>query len=240
MIRRPAHKTEAVDWPAHFAKQAERSRSSAVRRFFETGVPAPDTPLRDTPLAALDFETTGLDPRRHAIVSVGVLPFTLDRIRPHGGQYWVVKPPRPLTRQSVTFHRLTHAETQQAPDLGEILDDLLATLAGRVVVVHYRNIERPFLFEAIRARLGDEVVFPVIDTMEIEARYHRESRWAKLKQLVGRRPASIRLADSRTRYGLPPYQPHHALVDAWATAELLQAQVARHYSPETPVGDLWR
>jgi DNA polymerase-3 subunit epsilon len=29
------------------------------------------------------------------------------------------------------------------------------------------------------------------------------------------------------------------LVDALASAELLMAQVRHHFSPETPVGDLW-
>ena len=32
---------------------------------------------------------------------------------------------------------------------------------------------------------------------------------------------------------------HHALTDAIATAELLQAQVAGNYGPETPIGMLW-
>jgi DNA polymerase-3 subunit epsilon len=50
---------------------------------------------------------------------------------------------------------------------------------------------------------------------------------------------SIRLNASRERYGLPAYQGHHALVDALATAELLQAQIATHYRPETPLGALW-
>ena len=31
----------------------------------------------------------------------------------------------------------------------------------------------------------------------------------------------------------------HALTDAIATAELLQAQVAGNYGPETPIGMLW-
>jgi len=51
---------------------------------------------------------------------------------------------------------------------------------------------------------------------------------------------SIRLADSRRRYGLPRYRPHHAMTDALSSAELLQAQVAHHFAPDTPIRDLWR
>jgi DNA polymerase-3 subunit epsilon len=56
---------------------------------------------------------------------------------------------------------------------------------------------------------------------------------------MGKKPVSIRLADSRLRYGLPLYQAHHALTDALATAELLQAQIATHYPADVTVGELW-
>jgi DNA polymerase-3 subunit epsilon len=38
---------------------------------------------------------------------------------------------------------------------------------------------------------------------------------------------------------LPLYQAHHALTDALATAELLQAQIATHYPADVTVGELW-
>ena len=199
----------------------------------------PATPVGEVPMAALDIETTGLDPRRHAIVSVGVVPFTLARIPLRERRYWVLKPARELTEQSVTLHRITHTEVESAPDLAEILPELLALLKGRLTVVHYRNIERPFLDSGIQARLGEGLRFPMIDTMSLEARLHRQSLWARFRRWLGRPPVSIRLHNSRARYGLPAYQGHHALVDALATAELLQAQVAHHYSADTPVGELW-
>ena len=59
------------------------------------------------------------------------------------------------------------------------------------------------------------------------------------KKIKGKKPVSIRLADSRGRYGLPHYSSHDALVDALATAELFMAQIRHHFSPETPIGDLW-
>lgn len=231
--------SDEATWAAFFADQAGRCRDSALRAFYGAGVPAPDTPLRDVPLMALDFETTGMDVHRHAIISIGMVPFDLARIRPSAGRYWVVKPPRPLDEASIRFHRITHAEVAQAPDLDEVLDEVLAALAGHVVVVHFRGIERPFLDAAVLARRGERCLFPLIDTMSIEARQVRQGGWNRLKGLLlGARP-SIRLPDTRTRYGLPAYSAHHAKLDALATAELLQAQIARHYSPDTPVSALW-
>lgn len=41
------------------------------------------------------------------------------------------------------------------------------------------------------------------------------------------------------RYHLPPYHAHHALTDALATAELLQAQVAHRFEAGMEIGRLW-
>ena len=240
MIRLPgAARQQEPCWPEYLADRAARVQDTLLQDYFAAGCPDPATPIGKVPLVALDIETTGLDPRRHAIVSVGVVPFTLARIPLRERRYWVLKPVRALTEQSVILHRITHGEVENAPDLAAILPELLGVLKGRVAVVHYRHIERPFLDAAIQSRLGEGLRFPVIDTMSLEARLHRQSLWARFRRWLGRPPVSIRLHNSRARYGLPAYQGHHALVDALATAELLHAQVARHYSPDTPVGQLW-
>ncbi len=237
---RPARRRRASpDWPAYLADRASRRRHPLLADFFAAGCPDPATPIGEAPLAALDIETTGLDPRRDSIVSVGVVPLELARIPLRGARYWVVRPAGALTERSVTLHHITHAEVEGAPELADILPELLAVLKGRVAVVHYRHIERPFINEAVKALHGEGLRFPVIDTMSLEARLHRQSVWARFRRWMGRPPVSIRLQASRERYGLPPYQGHHALVDALATAELLQAQVASRFSRDTPVGRLW-
>lgn len=226
-------------WREYFNRQAEVCQDPALKRFFQAGLPAEDTPISVVSLMALDFETTGMDAGKHAIISIGMVPFDLHGIRPSAGHYWVVKPPIPLTEESIAFHRITHSEIEHAPVLDAVLDDILEKLAGHLVVVHYRNIERAFLDAAVMALRGEHCLFPLIDTMMLEARRERHGALQRAKMLLGFKPPSIRLADSRARYGLPAYSSHHAKVDAMATAELLQAQVARHYSPDTPVSELW-
>lgn len=227
------------DWPAYLAARADRVSSPELARYFAASCPTPDTPIGEAPLVALDLETTGLDARRHDIVSIGLVPFTLGRIRWAERRYWVVRPSRPLSSESITFHRITHSEIAEAPDLATVLPELLEAMAGRLAVVHFRHIERPFLDEAARSRLGEGLRFPVIDTMSLEARRHRLSLWARFRRWMRRPPVSIRLSDSRARYGLPAYQGHHALLDALATAELLQAQIATHYRSQATIGELW-
>lgn len=231
--------TETPDWSERFAQLASNARDGRLARYYGAGAVAPDTALEDVPFVALDFETTGLNPHRHSIVSIGLVPFDLNRIRLKEGRHWLVKPRLPLLQRSVTFHHITHSDLRRAPDLNDILDDLLQAMAGRVVVVHHRAIERQFLDVALRVRVHEGIEFPVVDTMELEARLYRSRPAGFMARLLGHRPVSIRLADSRTRYRLPHYNPHHALTDALASAELLQAQVADRFERTTPIRDLW-
>lgn len=238
-LQRQVERKQRLAWPVYMQQQAGKVRNPLLEAFYAAGCPAADTPICEVPLVALDFETTGLDVQQHAIVSIGLVPFTLERIPLAQRRYWLLQPSRPLSHTSIAMHHITHSDVENAPDLSEILPELLRQLAGRLPVVHFRHIERPFLDQAVKLRLGEGVRFPVIDTMSLEARLHRLSWWARLQRWAGRPPVSIRLGDSRQRYGLPHYQGHHALVDALATAELFQAQVARHHDPQTPVGQLW-
>jgi DNA polymerase-3 subunit epsilon len=221
------------------AQRGAAAKDPRLKHFYQAWKLEPGQKLGETPLVALDIETTGLDPNRHSIVSIGVVPFTLERIHFSQRRHWLVRPRFPLQALSVTLHHITHSDLVDAPDLREVLDDLLGTLANCVPVVHYRNVERAFIESAVQFRLGESLQFPVIDTMALEARIYRQSLPARFKRWLGRRPVSIRLQDSRARYGLPAYQPHHAALDALATAELFQAQVAARFSPDTPIGDLW-
>lgn len=227
-----------VDWPSFMMAREGEMQDPRLKKFFQTGVCDPDIPVQDAPFVALDCETTGLNPQRDDIVSIGVVPFTSSGIACRKSEYWVLKP-RQLREDSVVIHGITHSEIHRAPDLEKIFEDLLEVLAGKVVVAHCLDIERNFLHNALVQRLGEGVCFPMIDTMAIEAEQQRQhTGW--LKRLMRSHSCSVRLADARQRYGLPMYQPHHALTDALATAELFLAQLAHHYSPALPVKALWR
>ncbi len=239
MSGKQPRRIQPPDWPARFEEFAGRVRSPMLKRFYGQTPVDPDTPLADVPFVAMDFETSGLDPRSDSLISIGLVPMNLERIRLSGARYWVVKPRREMRDAAIPIHNITHQELKNAPDLVTIVEDLLEVLAGTVVVVHYRGIERRFLDVALHNRIGEGVVFPMVDTMELEARVHQPHRRGWVRRLLRRPRPSIRLAESRERYHLPLYRAHHALTDALATAELLQAQVAYRYRPDTPIRKLW-
>lgn len=227
------------DWCSRFAFLAKTSKYPALKAFYQQGVVAASTPITEVEMVALDFETTGLDPSRDSIVSVGLVPMKISGIRCNGAKHWIIKPETRLHSSSVVVHGITHTAIADAPDFSSIIDTLLASLQGKIVVVHHSPIERRFLHAELKRYLQEGIEFPVIDTMEIEARLNRRILKTFWDSLAGRQPTSIRLPDSRRRYHLPYYRQHNALTDALACGELLQAQCATHLSPNTPLGAVW-
>ncbi|PID42659.1 MAG: DNA polymerase III subunit epsilon [Proteobacteria bacterium] len=229
-----------TDWADYYARRANETRSGVLRSFFTQGVVSPETRLSEAPLIAMDFETTGLDPDQDKIVSIGVVQFDLKRIRCSKSSHWLVKTEGDtLSEESVVIHGITHSQVEAAPFHGPILKALLEKMAGKIVVVHYYPIERQFLGNAIQGLTGEEFLFPVIDTFHIESVIQRARSKGWWNRLRGRKARPARLGPARIRYNLPVYRPHHALGDALATAELLQAQMACYGSEDLCVGDIW-
>lgn len=232
-------KAKPLNWQQRFTQLAQQSKQPLLQQYYATGMVSAQTAIADTPLLALDLETTGLDPRQHGIVSIGLVPLSSQRIHTSKARQWLVKPRFALTSSSVKIHRITDSALVNAPDLLEILPEFLAAISGKVLLVHCADIERQFLAAALKLRLQESLFFPVIDTMALEARLHRAKPLTLWQKLRNQQQPSIRLAASRARYGLPPYLPHHAVTDALACAELFLAQLAYRFSPTTPVAELW-
>ena len=231
--------TPTIDWPGKFRTRLELAAHPALKSYYEKELPAPDTALEDIEFLALDFETTGLDPIKDDIITIGLVPFTLNRIFMNRARHWTVRPRKQLNEESVVIHGITHDDVLNAPDFSEVIPEILDAMSGHIMVVHYQRIEREFLDRALKARFNEGIEFPVIDTMLLESGIQKRicgGLWNKLK---GKKKQSVRLGKSRTRYGLPAYTPHHALTDAIATAELLQAQIAYHYDGKQPIRDFW-
>lgn len=227
------------NWQNTMQQLELKAKDARLKAFYQAGAVAADTALQDICFVALDFETTGLDPVRDGIVSIGLVPLTLNRIHSSKAQSYLVKPRVQLNESSVIVHGITDSAIAQAADLELYIEPLLQALAGKVVLVHHLPIERAFLYHGVMSRLGEGVIFPIIDTLALERGFTQSGLQGWWRSMTAQAKPSLRLADCRQRYQLPAYQPHHAVTDAMACAELFQAQVAQHFSVSTPVGKLW-
>jgi DNA polymerase III subunit epsilon len=167
---------------------------------------------RDVEFAALDFETTGLDLQRDAVVSFGLVPVREGRIDLAGALYHEVSPDAPLSHRAVTVHHLRPADLSAAPPLSAVAEGLREGLDGKFLLTWSAEIEASFLSRtfggSVRRWLNRSV-----DVLRLAILCDRiEGR--------GMPPGAYTLAEAVMRHGLPVEEAHHALNDALMTAEM--------------------
>lgn len=212
-------------WGRHWYRSWQRR---AVQRRVPAGPladylaqPPPDLKLRcrEVDILAVDLETTGLDPQRDRILSIGAVPIRAMQIEL--GQAWqvIVQAPQQIPESSVVIHRITDDVAAAGNDLQTVMPQLLSRLAGNVLLAHHALIETGFLDQACRQLYGAPLPVTVVDTEQLaRRRLQRRNLTAA--------PGGLRLFNLRRDYGLPRYRAHNALSDALATAELFLAMAA--------------
>ena len=220
-----------ADWWRGGARARRRAAAKlppgGVRSYLETAPPGCSTPVDQLPLLAVDVETTGLDPRRDRVLAVGYVPVDGDRIVLGGAGSVVVRSGVDEVDdgvgQSATVHGITDDDVAEGVSGEQTLDLLFDALAGRVLLAHYSRIEVDFLGALCRRRYGVRPPLTAVDTLGLQRRL--TGRAIDMDFTADLHPEDLRLWGARTRYGLPRYRAHDALVDAVACAELYLAQL---------------
>lgn len=222
-----------------FRRTPEQRRQRAQRTaapgpladYLAVPLPGPQTPLPGLGLLAVDIETTGLDPGRDRVLSIGWLPVDGGRIELGGAGRVVVRDVGGVAGvgQSATVHGLTDDHLAGGVPLEDAVARLLAALTGRVLLAHFARIETEFLGAVCERAWGAGMPCVVVDTFELERRVVAGGWGAEPQR------GALRLWTARERHGLPVYRAHEALTDALACAELYLAQRAEleALSPET-------
>ncbi len=165
---------------------------------------------------AVDIETTGLDPQHDEVVSFGWVPIVNARIRTDEAVRQMVRTKMKID-DSATVHGIRHQDMSQGIKLEEAMPKLLEALKGRVLLVHYKGLDK-VLLDRLCSQLYDAGLWvPVVDTLDI-ARHQLRHETVEVGQL--------RLMALNERFGLPKIRQHDALNDALATAQLFLALVS--------------
>jgi DNA polymerase III subunit epsilon len=165
--------------------------------------------------ASLDFETTGLDYERDAILSFGVVPVVSGRVLMRGAVDRLVATGVPASPASMKVHGIMPRELADAVPPSAAADTLRALLDGRFLLAWYAEVEIAFLARLFGTR------------RRAWARRAVDVR-ALVLELERRSPSTHNtLAGSAARYGIPVASPHDALDDALVAAQLFLVVAAR-------------
>jgi len=176
-------------------------------------------PMSDLRFAILDFETTGISPRSHRIIEIGLVHLDM------GGEVtgrWetLLNPGRDLGPQRI--HGIRAADVLRAPTFADVASELLDLLQGRVLAAHNASFDVRFLVaELERLGISPPVQWPeALCTMRLAR-----------ELLPGTRRS---LADCCAAFDIELREAHRALDDAMATAQLLAS-----YLRENPGHECW-
>ena len=166
-----------------------------LRAHVESGTVVPE-------YAALDLETTGLDPARDRVIEVGAVAFTPDRI--NGTMERLVDPGRAVPEAVLRLTGIRQEELRGAASADTALRELSDFIRGRQPVGHGARLDVDFL---TAAGLWDPAQ-EILDTLDV----------ARIL-LPGAASHSLPLLAVELGFSQP--RPHRALDDADATRQLL-------------------
>lgn len=173
----------------------------------------------------IDTELTGLDEQRDSIVSIGGLRVISGRIALADAFYREVRPASALTPASIVLHGITPEEARGRPDIAASLAEFSAYCAGDILVGHFLGIDLGFLSVAL-ARAGlPPLANAAIDTWPLYV-------WLSSRNPGGGAPGIPTVHDPRlpalaAALGVPCHGQHHALRDAFVTAQVFQRLLRR-------------
>jgi len=165
------------------------------------------------PLAFFDLETTGIDPGSDRIVEICIL-----KLFPDGRRESLVErlnPDRPIPAEATAIHGIGDQDIRDCPKFSERAGAYLAMLQGADLAGY--NVQR-FDIPLLRRELRDAGMdLPMEDVRVVDAMtiFHRKER----RDLSG----AVRFFLGRELEGA-----HSAREDVAATAEVLDAQLARY------------
>ena len=191
----------------------------AIRRYVVEDKPDPATPLSQARLLAVDVETTGLDPKKDQILSIGFVPVNGTQIDLAGAGHVLVRAGVEVG-DSASIHGITDDALTDALTPAEALEVIFGALHARVMICHHAAIETGFLGTACNTVHGFRPRLSVVDTLALQFRLLSQGFDDEPP------PGSLRLWTARSQFGLPRYAAHNALTDALACAELYLAQTA--------------
>jgi DNA polymerase-3 subunit epsilon len=175
---------------------------------------ADESPLEQVRFCVLDCETTGLDPRRHRIISIGAVAVTEGQIA-LGDSLEVLLRVR-FNTAATLVHGITRSETRYALDEPDALCALLGYLGDGVIVGHHISHDLAMI-DAALARYGDaRLLNRHLDTGQLMLALMDQGAFGTAPGLQ-----DLSLDGLCRFFDIVPHDRHTAPGDAFLTASIL-------------------
>jgi DNA polymerase-3 subunit epsilon len=170
-----------------------------------------DEPPTDE-VVVYDTETTGLNPRKDEILSIGALIVKGDKILTSQKFDIFVTPTREISEASIKIHQIRNIDLQNGDEPNIAIEKFLNFIGSRTLVGYYLEFDVKMINKYLKPYLG--IKLPN-EQIEVSRLYHAK----KTKHLhVPDHTIDLRFDVMMNDLGLPIFGKHDAINDAIMTA----------------------
>jgi DNA polymerase-3 subunit epsilon len=175
--------------------------------------------LEDYSFIVLDLETTGLKPQTAEILAVGAIRMQGARILVGQTFYHLVRAEALAWPETVSLHQILPDDVSAAPPLPVVLQDFIHFCADATLVGYGLNLDRAFLASGGAEALAGHLWLDV----------RQAARWLATHPTSAAQPLpdTDDLSRLAHHYDIPIPLKHHALADAFVTAQIWQRQLVQ-------------
>ncbi len=160
---------------------------------------------------AIDCEMTGLNPKKHHLLSVAAIHINGNTIDTGNGMHLVCRPPVMPDRDTIVIHGLRTADVEHGMSYDEMLALLLPFIDNRPIVGFCPQLDMVFLNPLVKRYMGTTLPNKVIDVRQLYSR-----RMGDRTQGIPNQ--TQHLTNILAHYGIPKLGAHDAYNDAIMTA----------------------
>ena len=167
-------------------------------------------PYRGDEVVVLDTETTGMDPRKDEILSIGAVKVRQNRILLSDAFEAWLKPEGKISEESIKIHGIRRIDIEHGEAPERVIPRLMDYIGNRPIVGYYIRFDQRMLSAYTRQLLGVDLPNELIELSEM---YYRRYRKRSPHEFVDLKFDTIMEA-----LDLPRLGKHDALNDAIMSA----------------------
>ena len=161
-------------------------------------------------IVVFDCETTGLNPKKDEIISIGAVKVKGNKILTNEALHLFVEQKKQISHESITIHQIRHCDLENAIPVEEAIEQFLHYIGNRTLVGYYLEFDVAMINKYIKPMFG--ITLPN-KKKEVSAIYY-DKKIAAIPQ----GNIDLRFDTILEDLSLPKLQAHDALNDAVMTA----------------------
>jgi len=167
-------------------------------------------PYYGSELVVLDTETTGLNPQKDEILSIGAVIVRDNKILMNQSFECFVKPSASISKESIKIHHIRECDLADAIEVEDAIKLLLDFISNRPIVGYYINFDHKMISKYTKQIIGSTLPQP---TIELSSMYYKRYRKSSSYEFV-----DLHFDTIMNALELPFLGKHDALNDAIMSA----------------------